>query len=97
MRRAERFEIEEERRALQLVENGVDRSDDQLAQLALWRVIALFDPIEDGQELVERVLMAGVEDVFLAAEVVVEVALLHPQRGGNALDRGAVVSNATKG
>ena len=36
--------------------------------------------------------MAGEEDLFLVLEVVVEIALLHVQRGGDLLDRRAVIA-----
>ena len=40
--------------------------------------------------------MAGEENLFLVAEVVVEIALLHVQRGGDLFDRRAVIAEAAK-
>ena len=44
----QRFEIEEERRAVQLVENRVHEGDDQLLQLLVGADVALFDLVENA-------------------------------------------------
>ena len=48
--------------------------------------------VEQLHQPIERVLVAGEENLFLVLEVVVEVALLHVQRGGDLLDRRAVIA-----
>ena len=77
---------------MQLVEDGVHECHDQAPQLVFGRDAALFDLVEQLVEPVERVLMAREEDLFLVAEVVVQVPLLHVQRGGDFLDRRAVIA-----
>ena len=72
----------------------MDEGANQLAQLVVGGAVTLFVLFEDGEQLVERVLVAGEEDLFLVLEVVVEIPLLHVQRGGDLLDRGAVIAEA---
>ena len=43
------------------------------------------DVVEQLRQAIERVLMAGEEDLFLVLEVVVEIPLLHVQRRGDLL------------
>src|SRR5205823_2538496 len=45
---------------------------------------------------VVRILVAGEENLFLALEVVIEVALVHLQRRGDPLDRRAVVAHSAE-
>src|SRR5581483_265060 len=66
--------------------------DDQPAHLLLGAGAALLHLVEQREQPVERVLMAGEQNLFLVAEVVIEVALLHAQRRGDLLDGGAVVA-----
>src|SRR6185295_18006780 len=97
MRGRERLELEEQRRAVQLVEDRVHERDDETAQLLVGPKVALLDGVEQLEELIERVLMAGEEDLLLVLEVVVEVSLLHVQRGGDLLDRRAVITEPAEG
>ena len=53
---------------------------------------AALDLLEQLHQPIERVLVAGEEDLFLVLEVVVEVPLLHVQRRGDLLDGGAVIA-----
>ena len=46
---------------------------------------------------IERVLVAREEDVFLVAEVVIEIPLFHVERSGNLLDGRAVIAELAKG
>ena len=55
-----------------------------------------FDFVERAEQALERILMAREENLFLVPEVVVEIALLHVQRGGDLFDRRAVVAEAAK-
>ena len=61
-------------------------------QLVVGRRVAAVDLLEQLDQAIERVLVAGEQDLFLVAEVVVEVALLHVKRGGDLLDGRAVVA-----
>ena len=96
MRRRQRFEIQKERRAVQLVEDGVDERVDQAPQLDVGGRAARVDLLEQLRQAIERVLVAGEEDLFLVLEVVVEVPLLHVQRRGDLFDRGAVIAEAAE-
>src|SRR6185437_12894470 len=49
------------------------------------------------QQDVERVLVAGEEDLFLVPEVIIEVALVHLERGGDFFHRRAVVAAPPEG
>ena len=53
---------------------------------------AALDLVEQIEQAIERVLVTREENLFLVAEVVIEVALLHVQRGGDLLDRRAVIA-----
>src|SRR5207253_656450 len=81
----------EESRAMQFVENRVDERHDEPTQLHLRSIVASRDLVEEREDPVEGVLMAGEEDLFLVAKVVVQIAFVHPERGGNLFDGGAVV------
>ena len=83
----QRFEIEKQRRAVQLVEDRVDERVDQPPQLDVGGRAAAVDLLEQLRQPIERVLVAGEEDLFLVLEVVVEVPLLHVQRRGDLLRR----------
>ena len=97
MRRRQRFEIEEQRRAVQLVEDRVHERGHETAQLLVGRRRARLDPLEQLRQAIERVLVAGKENLFFVLEVVVEVPFLHVKRGGDLLDGGAVIAELPKG
>src|SRR5204863_3905326 len=92
VRRRQRFELKEERRSVQFVENRMHERDDQRPELLARRDIAVLNAIEKLQQSIERVLVTGEEDLLLVFEVVVEIAFLHVQRCGDLLDRSAVVA-----
>src|SRR5262245_62299901 len=60
---------------------------DEVPQLLIRRRVALLHALEQLHQLIERILVAGEENLLLVLEVVIEVALLHVQRRGNLLDR----------
>src|SRR2546428_10332280 len=97
VRRRQRLQIEQQRRPVQLVENRVDERDDEPPQLLVRIHAALLDIVEQLHEEVERVLVAGGEDLFLVAEVVIEVALLHVQRRRDLLDGRPLIAELAKG
>src|SRR5262245_5248138 len=97
VRRRQRLEIEEERRAVQFVEDRVHEGDDQAPDFLVGRKPTVLDLLEQLNQAIERVLVAGEEDVFLVLEVVVEIALLHVERGRDLFDGRAVVTELAKG
>ena len=48
------------------------------------------------QQHVERVVVAGVEDLFLVLEVVIEIPLRHLERRGDLVDARAVIAAAAE-
>ena len=96
-RRRQGLQIERERGRLQLVEDEVHEGQHQLAQLLVGRRGLGAHIVEQVQQHVERVLVAGVEDLFLVAEVVVEIALRHLEGAGDLVDAGAVIAAAAEG
>src|SRR5439155_20349821 len=97
MRGRGRFELQNQRRAMQLVENGVNGRIDKRAELLCRAEPAVFDLVEKLQQPIERVLVAGEQNLFFVLEVVVEIAFLHVQRGGDVFDCGAVVAEPAEG
>ena len=96
-RRRQRLQVERQRRALQLVEHHVDEREDQLAQLVVRRATAsACTSVHQRQQHVERVVVAGEEDLFLVAEVVVEIPLRHLERRGDFVDARAVIAAAAE-
>ena len=91
VRRRQRLEIQKQCRPVQFVEDGVHKRVDETAQLDVGAGAAAFDLLEQLGEAVERVLVAGEENLFLVLEVVVEIPLLHVQRRGDLFNRGAVI------
>src|SRR3954470_6954536 len=97
MRRGERFEFQNQRGSMELVEDRVHARDDERPQLVRRFDAALLDVIEQRQQTIEGVLVAGKENLFLVLEVVVEISLLHVQRGGDVFAGGAVISAPPEG
>ena len=96
MRGRQRLEVEEQRRTVQFVEDRVDERAHQPAQLVLGRHPAVLDVVEQLHQPIERVLVAGEENLLLVLEVVIEVALLHVERRGDFLHGGAVIPEAAE-
>ena len=69
-----------------------DERTDQAPQLLLGGEAAAFHVVENREQPIERVLVAGEEDLFLVAEVVIKVPLLHVQRGRDLFHGRAVIS-----
>ena len=80
--RREGFEIEQQGRPVQLVENDVHGGDDETPQLGIGGGGAADDLVEQFLQAIVRVLVAGEKDFFLVPEVVVQVPLFHAERGG---------------
>src|SRR6187399_1324544 len=74
----------------------MNKRDDQLSQFLIGARAGLLDLGEQMREAIERVLMAGEQNLFLVPEVVVEVPLLHVQRRGDFLDGRAVIAELAK-
>src|SRR6185295_5601906 len=70
---------------------------DQTPQLLVGRLAAVADRVEQRSQTIERILVAGEQDLFLVLEVVVEISLLHVERGRNLLDGRTVVAEAAEG
>src|SRR5262249_44431508 len=83
---------QKERRAVQFVEDHVDGTGDEPAQLRFRRRRTAHGVVEQFLEAIVRIFVAGEEDLFLVLEVVVEIALLHAQRRRDLFDRGAVIT-----
>src|SRR6266571_1455237 len=96
MGRRQRLEIEKQRRAVELVEDRVDKRGDQLPQLLVRSDLAPGDRVEQLGQSVERVLMTGKQNLFLVAEIVIEVSLLHLQRRRDLLDGRPVIAKTAK-
>ena len=96
-RRRQRFGIERQRRAMQVVEDQVDEREHEPAQLGFRRRRFGLHVGHQRQQLVERVLVAGEENLFLVLEVVVEVALRHFERRGDFVDARAVIAAPAEG
>ena len=96
MRGRKRFQIEEQGGAVELIDDGVDERNDQAAKLLLGIESASLHFVEQLVQPIERVLMAGEKDVFLVAEIVVEVPLLHLERGRDLFHGRAVVAEPPK-
>ena len=79
---------------MQVIDDGEHERHDQLPQCSFGRQGLRFDGMQHRDEAVHRILVTGEENLFLAAEVVVEVPLLHLQRRRNRLERGAVIAQA---
>ena len=71
------FEVQKERRSVQFVDDRVDEGVDQASQLDVGGRAAPVDLLEQTGQPVERILVAGEEDLFLVLEVVVEIPLFH--------------------
>src|SRR5262249_2513581 len=97
VRGRQRFEIEKERRAVQLIEDGMYERVDEAPELLVRAEAAVLDLVQELHQAIERVLVAREENLLLVLEVVVEVPLLHLERGGNLLDRRAVVAKLAEG
>src|SRR5262249_28755196 len=97
VRRGQRLEIQEQRGSVQFVENRVDERDDQAAQLFIRRGVAVLGFFEQREQAVQRVLVARQQNFFLVPVVVVQIAFLHFQRGGNLFDGGAVIPEPPEG
>jgi hypothetical protein len=95
-RRRQRFGIERQRGAVQVVEDQVHEREHQPPQLRVRRRFLRLDIRHQRQQLIERILVAREENLFLVLEVVVEVALGHFERGRNLVNAGTVIAAPPK-
>jgi hypothetical protein len=89
-RRCQGVHFKRPRRAVQHVDEQVNEGDDQPVQLAVRCEAGLLDIFQFREDQAERVIVAGEEDLFLVAEVVVQVAWSHVERGRDLVDARSV-------
>src|SRR4029077_20712545 len=73
VRRRQGLEIHEERRTMELVEDHVHAAENQLPQFAVRVEVALLDVCEQLEQEIQRILVAGKENLLFVPEVVVEI------------------------
>jgi len=81
---------------VQHVDEQVHEGHDQPVQLAVGSKAALLDIVHLREDQAERVIVAGEEDLFLVAEIVVQIPWGHAERGGNLVDARAVKATAAE-